>query len=356
MSPLGTDILKVPSHTAGSLLYHKEAVQEFAPFYGSPYVLCVVIFATCLLAVGLWKRRRDWQPLELFLWLIFASTVVAATRGVTLYTMVCVGIFGRSFAGTNPPMPESSIENPTDERAHKMFRIFCAVATLFICGAIFHMRWVAPERVLGGTQPGIGLSPGVWPGESLRFLRENPPPGRMINLTWYSGNPLLLELFPQHRVFVDPRFESYPRAFLLKAIEAGDNREALDRLIMEYRPGWMVAEVRSARLRKMAADLIQEGSWQLVHVDSIFLIMVRNIPENWEYVSRHRLAIDQITFPDFLWSEPDLLALQELRLADFCAKLGMPERAAVLAKEVEIMVQYFPSVRRAVEEMDLRRD
>lgn len=353
MSPLGVDIVRVPTHTASSLYYHAKDIQEFAPFYASRYALLLVVLSTTLMVVGIWRQRRQWQPFEVGLWLIGAAVLSVAIRGVALYVLICVAIFGRSFAGDEVPNANMAHRSTEGERAPRVFRIFCAAATLFLCGEILYFRWVAPERILGGTQPGIGLSLGDWPSEAIKFIRQNPPPGRMINLSWYSGNPLILELFPQHPVFVDPRFESYPRDFLIQAIEGGRKREALDRLILQYQPDWMVAELRDSEVLKLAGALVKEGSWELVHADSVFLILVRNLPKNCPYISRHKLKPEEIAPSDLLWTEPDLLALQQLRLADLYTNFGLHTRAEDMIQKARAVATSYPSVRHALREMDL---
>jgi hypothetical protein len=143
--------------------------------------------------IGIYRKRRAWQPFEIGLWIIAALVLSAAIRGIALYVMICIGIFGRSFFGTT--LTGKSIER-RDKIGETIFRTFCSALTLTLICSIVYARWVAPARILGGTQPGIGLAHGVWPYETIRFLKENPPPGEMINLSWYSGNFLIFELFP----------------------------------------------------------------------------------------------------------------------------------------------------------------
>ena len=170
-----------------------------------------------------------------------------------------------------------------------MFRAFCAVLTLLICCGIVYLRWGVQARSLGNAQPGIGKALGVWPDETIKFLKKTSPPGKMINLSWYSGNALIFELFPQYRVFVDPRFEAYPRKFILQVINAEKSREALESLISQFQPNWMVAEIRNPDVRKMAIELIRDKSWVLVHADTVLLTLVRNVSKNDNYIALHSI-------------------------------------------------------------------
>ena len=347
LSPLGTDILYVTYHTAASLHYHGKEVQEFMPFYQSRYDSILVACSTVLMIVGVFRRRK-WQPFELFLWLIGVAVLAVAIRGVALYVLVCVGISGRNLMAEGGSGASSAKETGS-ERGEIMFRVFCAMVTLFICGGLLYVRWVSPQRSLGGTQPGIGLALGVWPYPAIKFLKQNPPPGRMINVTWYSGNPLIFELFPKHRVFVDPRFESYPRHFLLKAIEAERNGAVLQELISQYQPDWMVAEVRDPSVRKVVVGFVKEGSWELVHADTVFLILVRNVPNNSVYLAEHRLKPEAIKPLDFLIFEADLLALQQVRMAELYRDFGLGTRAEEMIRAARPAARRYRQVREAIE-------
>jgi hypothetical protein len=347
LSPLGTNIVDVVSHTIGSLRHHKDHVLEFKPFFSDSYSLLLAIFSTCLGAVGVYRNRKVWQPFEVGLWILAAFILSAAIRGIAFYTMICVGLFGRSFTGVQ--FAGKEIQGK-DQSGEIILRTFCSLLTLAIIVGIFYIKWVVPTRVLGGTQPGIGLAHGVWPYETIKFLKNHPPTGEMINLTWYSGNPLILELFPRHRVFVDPRFESYPRDFLLKAIEAGNSRQVLEELISEFQPDWMVLEIGRGSICKLAAELIKENAWVLVHADTVLLTLVRNLPKNDSYIAAHRLDPKDIAPQDFLDSETDLKALQALRMAGLYMAFGLKKKAEEMIWNAELVADRYVNVRSALNE------
>ena len=347
LNPLGTDIVNAIIHTASSLQHHGKHVSELKPFYSEPYSLLLIIFSSALGFIGIYRKRRAWQPFEIGLWIIAAFVLSAAIRGIALYAMICIGIFGRSFFGIT--LVEKGIEGK-DQLGEVIFRAFCAALTLTIIGGILYARWVAPVRILGGTQPGIGLAHGVWPHETIKFLKENPPPGEMINLSWYSGNFLIFDLFPQYRVFVDPRFESYPRDFLLKVIEAERSRQAFQELISRYQPDWMVLEIRLSHLNTLAVELIRENSWVIVHADTVLLTLVRNLAKNASYIANHKLNPENIVPKDFLNSEPDLRALQEIRMARLFADFGLHSKAQEMIRNAELVADRYVSVQTAMKE------
>lgn len=330
-TPLGIEIVKVTSQTLGSVAHHREHVQAFAPFYRDGYIVFLVSCAASLALFGLWRRRFAWQPFELFLWLIGLSLLAAAMRGTAFFVIISCSLAVRAAVVGSL---ESDRQDPgVFSRYQMLARIGCAMLTIVFSSLIVYMRWIAPSRILGGTQPGIGLALGVWPEASLQFLKRNPPPGKMLNLTWYSGNFLLYELFPQHLVFVDPRFEAYPRDFLLEVIRAEKEPELLQSLIKRYQPDWMIFELRQDSLRRGAAELIRTGDWRLVFLDTVLIVLVRDAPENQHYLTKHGIDLDELDPPGWLEEHPDLLVLQKTEMASFYSALGLEAKARELASE-----------------------
>ena len=303
-TPLGTDIINVVGHTLGSLHYYSKHVQELSPFYSQDQSFMIVIFASVLGIIGVYQKRYHWQPFEIGLWIIASVVLSTGIRGVAFYVMVCIGIFGRSFEETDSLRSPTGITDVGGKPVKFMLRAFCAVLVLFITSGIVYLRWGVQARDLGNAQPGIGKALGVWPDETVKFLKKAPPHGKMINLSWYSGNALIFELFPQYRVFVDGRFEAYPHEFILQTIKAEKNKESLESLISQFQPDWMVAEVRNPDVRKIAIELIRDKSWVLVHADTVLLTLVRNVSNNGNYIALHSLNPENIDPNDFLTSDP----------------------------------------------------
>jgi len=352
-SPIGLQIIKVSIKTLGSLSHHREHVRELYPFYSEGYETLLVALTTAFALKGFWDTKRNYQPFHLFLWFIGAGLVAAAVRGLVFYALISIGIFTRSVYIN---VLESTIdkgENPGGIwKGRNWVRKIGALVTCIVCIWPIYSRWVSPARILGGTQPGFGLSLGVWPTKAINFLNQNGPPGKMLNMSWYTGNILIWDLYPRHSVFVDPRFETYPRSFLLKAIRAMDEDRLLDDLIMTYSPDWIIGEVRIRNVRLRIARLIREGSWKLVYADTLWVILVRNTPKNQTYIAAHELAPQAISPGDFLYGEPDLLALQQIEIASLYHDLGLKNKAVEMVKKAEPFAQLFPSVGKALDDFN----
>jgi hypothetical protein len=340
-TPLGVNIFAGATHTAGSLFSHRNEVMEFAPFYTLPYDTALIAIALCLSALAFWKERRKWQPYEVGLWALGAGLAGMAIRGLPFFIIISVAIFSRIQARTMHAL----FSNKWDRS-----RRLLAGIVIVLCLFLIRLWWISPARTLGRIQAGIGRTLGDWPDKAIEFLRASPPPGRMMNLSWYSGNALIWGLYPEHRVFVDPRFEAYPRSFLLSAIGSYQDDIGLGRMIDRYHPDWIVAELRLQEVRKRAAALIRSKLWSLVYADTVFMILVRESPGNAEYLAAHRISPTDISPGDLLFQRPDLLGLQYVRLAMLYRDLGMEDKSVHMGQLAEPFQVPYPAVRQALQE------
>jgi hypothetical protein len=342
-TPLGKDIVSAALRTMGSLKNFNVHVAELAPFYSDNYTLTLFLCSTALAVIAFYKCRNTIEPFHVGLWIIAFALLNAGKRSIALYSLISIGLFCRSFrqGARNRNYEEDS---PT---GRFVFKTTCALLSIVICCGVIYLRLVEPNRILGGIQSGVGLALGEWPIETIRFIRQNPPPGNMINLSWYSGNALI-ELFPEKQIFIDGRFEAYPVDFILKTIEAETNRKAMDELIDEYQPGWMVLETKNSSLRKIAVDLIAENKWQLVNANTILLTLVRTQPENLIYIGAHRLNPEEIYPKDLLDTEPDLKALQQITMAYLFFDFGINTKMWEMIRSAEAVSNSYPEVRKAL--------
>jgi hypothetical protein len=281
--------------------------------------LVLVSGAAALLGFAMRGRRQ--VPWEILVWLMGLAMVLGAIRGTAFFVAISLGVFARSLlilCQTTDTAWQPLISEPI----RLVTRAASALLVLLLCGQIYWARWVDPSRILGGSQFGIGKTLGAWPDEAAQFLNDHLPPGRMMNLSWYSGNALIWEIGERSPVFVDPRFEAYPRSFLIDSLAAETEAATLDRLIDQYRPDWFVGELRVPGVRQQMARLHAEGEWDFVHIDPVLAILVRTDAEQADYLEDHRIDPSKIDPTSLLRDDPELLAQQQLRLASFLADLG----------------------------------
>lgn len=319
LTPLGTGIVHVIANTSGSLAHHRGDVQEFARLWQRPWELQLAVACGVLGAAGLWRMRRCWRLVDVGLWCGALVMTLAAVRGLVFFGPVSVAIFARSFR-TVHTWPPQWLGWPA-------VRVATVAATLVLAGNVVFHRWVAPPPALGGTQPGLGRSLGDWPDGAVAFLRTHPPPGRMLNLPWSLGSPLIWEL-PDQPVFVDARLEAYPRDFLVECMAAERDDAVLARQIERDQPGWIIANHRDADVRARALHLLAGGAWACVHADTLTLVLVRESPENQRYLADRRLTAADLAPHDLLAAPEALRALQRAHFDTLRKELaGLPSFA-----------------------------
>ena len=282
VSPLGVGALRVFEQTAGTLAHHRDQVDELRPVWSNPVwlvsALAVVVPVTAVLVRG----RRRWSPFEIGLWLLALALAATAIRGLVYATLIGGVLFQRALLRQPLQWPAS----PFLRRTFRWLGLALGAALAF---AVLLHRWIAPTADLYGTQAGLGRSEGDWPLAAIAALKPDPPPGQMMNLSWGLANDLILE-WPERPVFVDPRFEAYPRPFLIEALASRTSDAALARLLDAHRPGWILAEHCLGPERERVAALLRGGQWQVTYADAQTVALVSRTPRSEAYRARHLFA------------------------------------------------------------------
>jgi len=328
-TPLGPRIVEVVAHTGGSLAYHRDDVAEFARVWTQPVEWQLTVLCFCAGAWATWRMRRRLPVFELGLWLATLAMTLAAVRGLVFFGLVSIGFLSRSLS-----FDSTSCDSAADREANERHsprppgiarRAMVCLTLAFAAKAVF-FRWVEPPMVLGGTQPGLGRSVGDWPDGAIAFLKQSPPPGRMMNMPWSLADALIWEL-PEIPVFVDPRLESYPREFLIDCMASYKDDAVLDRLIHQYDVDWIIANHRDADVRERVCRLTQTDDWSIVYADTGWMIIVRQSALTSAYLSDHSLGLDDIEPIDLLDRPAQLRARQRIHFARLLNRLGMRDRA-----------------------------
>jgi hypothetical protein len=323
LTPLGLEVVKVPLWTADTLSSHRHHVREFARLWDSALELRLAAACAVLAGAGLWIGRRRWSPFEVGLLLLATALVLAVMRGIVFFSLVSVAFFARTLWRHPPADAWRAMVRP---RVLRAFRAMLAGATMLLCATILYHRWVAPPLELKGTQPGLGRTRGDWPDHALHAVRAAPPPGRMMNMPWSFASPIIW-FAPELPTFVDARFETFPRRFLLDAIASYDDDRVLGRLIAEHRPSWIFAEHCFPHVRARLRRLLRQGEWLPTYADALAVVLVRRSPATATYLERHHLRAPPGTDPRNLLHEPaGLRAQQRACYGALLDALGWPEQ------------------------------
>jgi hypothetical protein len=331
-SPLGPRVYLAPLAPIGTLLTQGmrasggAQARELMPVWTDPLSLGIALILVAVLGFWLWRARERVVPFELGLAALGIGLVAVAIRGIP-FASLCAGVVAaRSRARAGPALPP---ESPV--------HVAGAIAAILVAARLSQALLTA-EPAFYRVQPGFGRSEGEWQDRAVAFLRADRPPGEMLNIGWVAGNPMIGGLWPVKRVFVDPRWEAYPRDFLLTAIAAASDGEQQQRLIDQWSPGFVVIEVPDGDAVDRLADLRATGEWRLVYADSLLAVLVREVPDHADWLARHP-AVDPATWDPGDWVEgrPVLLAEQRIRVAHLLRRLGQPARADALIAQARAL-------------------
>ncbi len=283
---------------------------ELRPIWTDPIGGPVTAVLLLVVAVQLWRSRGRWQVLELGVLAMGTGLVMLALRGVPFFAVASAAVSTRLALRVDRPTPE-------------LARFAADLATVLLAGFLLVTQLLPRPHAFMSRQQGLGRSVGEWGDEICAFLRTHPPPGEMMNVGWGAANFLVWGTYPQHRVFVDGRWEAYPKRFLAQTFAMQYDPDVLDTMIDEWAPGFVVVELREPAQHHQAAHLLEQG-WALVYVDSIGAVLV---PETAaDYLGAHRLEPAAIDPPDWLPEHPVLHAQQKIRLGHFLTVVGDVER------------------------------
>jgi hypothetical protein len=325
-TPLGFRIVLAPFRTAQSLAIFREQVDEFHRIWTMQHECALALATGVPAAWALWRTRRTVPLADWGVWLLSLALVLSAVRGLMFFGVVSAAILQRCVLRTHAA--GETMLPPLGPPTRRVLAAAGLALTLFGAGGAVYYRWVDPPLSLGGTQPGFGPAIGGWAEAATAFLRDAPPPGRMLNLSMGLGDDVIFGA-PGLPVFVDSRLESYPPDFLRAVMNAQSDDRALAALIDRFDAQWVFATHTRPLARARVVALLRAG-WHAVYVDSSNVIVVRPpaTPAANAYLQHHAIDLRRAS-PGDLASAPALRRQQEEDFAAFIAALGPSDPAAV---------------------------
>lgn len=165
------------------------------------------------------------------------------------------------------------------------------------------------------------------------FLNENHIEGNMLNRE-FTGNFLILKLFPQYKVFTDSRYinvdvffdgldmfyaikepaaqkdTQYTRSLIETCVQslAGQNKmdytdEYWYRLLEKYQIDFIVGRVshpRSGQLFPLFLKLIDADIWKLIYMDGNAVVMVKDNHKNDDIIRKYSLKNKQLLYEEVI--------------------------------------------------------
>ncbi|OGQ00691.1 MAG: hypothetical protein A2Z40_05810 [Deltaproteobacteria bacterium RBG_19FT_COMBO_60_16] len=136
---------------------------------------------------------------------------------------------------------------------------------------------------------GVGITGHKFSFAAAEFLRKNPIPGKMFNF-FDIGGFLDWQIYPQALTFIDGR--TYNQEVFMEHQSVTGAAPGWEDILRKYDITYIVLKSidSSGMILPVIIPLSNHPDWSLVFADGLFVIFVRNSPENREYIAKHTLS------------------------------------------------------------------
>ncbi|HEX7167534.1 MAG TPA: hypothetical protein VF230_11195 [Acidimicrobiales bacterium] len=246
-NPLGIRLLTFPV-TLFQRRGNLERVVEWGPpTFDGPLGVVTFVAIVGVAAVLVWRRPplHDLAPAVVFL-----GMGVVAQRNLAPAAVVLAPVLGRALR------PRGRVEERAPAREAAVNGAFASVIALAAAVFLFAAATSAPFDLDG------------YPVAAARRL---PDSGRVVSTDVGGGYLVLAEGAPR-RVFVDDRYDMYPRQVIRDYLALFDGRPGAAEILDRYRAD----AVLWPRERELAATLADDEAWRRVFADDEWVVYVRS--------------------------------------------------------------------------------
>jgi hypothetical protein len=206
--------------------------------------------ALALVVAGVALARRRLDPAEVLLAAGLLVLALSALRNTGWLGFAAAALLARLGAGRLPDRPPGQAGSP---------RLNGALAALLALGAVVSLPWIrmhtdSPIAALYGAHTPVAAA------RALDALDD--PPGRLFHEVGYGS--YLAWARRDAKVFIDPRFELYPRSMWRDYMLMSSGLE-VERIVEEYAIDGVLADKQLQG--ELVAALRADASWRLVYED-----------------------------------------------------------------------------------------
>ena len=269
LSPSGPGIWKVILELGGNS-YITSQIPEYqsANFHlpGTwPFILMLALLITGL---ALNIKKLPWSSILLLAG--FSALGLYSSRMIPIFAIVAAPIMAQVFSNwINDEMPQSrfaKMENFMQAMEEQSGGAIWVLMTVLIVIGLF-----ASGQSIDLQRRGNIFDPQTFPVDAVRWLKDHPQSGYMINdFNW--GGYILLETWPKYQIFMDGHTHIYGEALTREYEQVITTSQGWESILEKYRIKWAILPV-SARL---VHSLASEG-WETLYADETAVILRDNI-------------------------------------------------------------------------------
>jgi hypothetical protein len=250
VNPYGIELVTFPIDllSRGDILSHIVEWQspDFRQAWGVALALWIVVYLVALARGRHRVTRRDLvvtvPMLLLALW---------ATRNVAIAPLIGLPVVARAFA--------RDAEKPSELRG----TLVAAAVTVLALVALVMGYQASTEKTFDFA---------TYPVASLKYVQQHDLLGRHLLTTDAAAGYVILEHYPEQKVFIDDRYDMYPRSVIFDYFTLTGGRPGWSKVLDRYDVDVVVWGKNS----NLAALLDQSPGWRRVHRDATDAVWVRS--------------------------------------------------------------------------------
>ncbi|MDF1577796.1 MAG: hypothetical protein P1P81_05055, partial [Desulfobulbales bacterium] len=146
------------------------------------------------------------------------------------------------------------------------------LATVVLAASLFSVGYANHARQLG---PVIFPLPDKFPAQAVRYLKKNPPAGKMFN-EYFIGGYLIYTLSPAQKVFIDGRADMYGEEIFKDYRKIAHLDEETGKLLGKYEIDWIIYPVDKPLVRYLKAT----ENWSETYRDERVVVLERHNSES----------------------------------------------------------------------------
>jgi hypothetical protein len=251
-NPFGASLVTFPVMLLGRGDILRHVVEWSSPDFhttrGYAYALWVAVFVFVVARGARRVSRRDLVVAVPFLVLGFW-----ALRNIAIAPIVGLPVLARAVAVSAPRVPP----RPNTAALHRV----CAAILVALIGVI---------GLRAAAQPDFRLTD--QPVAAMASIERQELLGRNLLTDDADAGYVLLRYWPDQRVFMDDRFDMYPRAVIRDFMTVSNGQPGWDRVLRDRD----VEVIVWGHDRLLSELLRQSGDWKIVHSDARDDVFVRN--------------------------------------------------------------------------------
>ena len=248
VNPYGPGLLLFPVQLMGRGQVLSQVVEWRSPDFRSPVGMAFGAWLVVLIAALALSSRRPTRR-DVLVALPFVLLALWAERNIGLAVLFTLPIAARAVATTR---------HRADSRSPLSAIALCVLLSL-----------IAVSGVGAAGQPNFQL--GSYPTTAMTYVQSHDLLGRRLFTTDAWAGYTILRFWPQQRVFLDDRYDMYPKALVDDYTDVADGHPNWERVLDEHRVQVIVWQPK----RALSQLLAQSSHWRRVHADRTAVVYVR---------------------------------------------------------------------------------